>query len=626
MRLLLQLYRDSILSYLSPTSRLKVRASSIGYWASSKTRQCMLYRAALQYGADNHRDPILIDATLNCLAVLIRTRPAVANKILAAILNFNPFRSASASMTPRLHVIYRSMERTAFALLKFVLKTVPNHPMAEKIQHQMYRLQQQRMQLFTGTQGVKRPAEPIDGLDDAKRQRLAGPAQYPNMPPPPNTVAQLFTLTEDTVLHQFDVKLLPADIVSNVVFLLMKMAEPGKLEPAIEAVRDRYEHLKKANQPSQFSDVPMAGPTGIDDEDDYEPDFTMGHEAASAPMSERVLEQLAQPAIDLGPFELPKPPPMTDAEVAALSDQTVKHVFDLVAGYEPFAASTTRQKLGFNRLAAAANDRDAWVTIFARLATRTPAAVDEYDRTIDDGSGGENGTIVKTETRGSSPLAMRIREHFFLYILDDFRPRLPVAISWLSEEWYADKVAARASPDNAYLASLPNYTDYATRLLDKLVQYLDARDQKLLVRFLSEIPAITEGILGCVKALARDPERVGMFVLAMQYLIMFRPPAREMVLDVLQDVWREGDMQTRAAVGKVLGKFRPGALEEGGGGVKKLDGEEVKSEVQGMNGVSTAGGPVRSPSGEDAGKGQYQQDRHQNQDGLVVSAASVGAE
>lgn len=520
------------------------------------------------------------------------------------------------------------MERTTFALLKFVLKAVPNHPMAEKIQHQMYRLQQQRMQLFTGTQGVKRPAEPIDGLDDAKRQRLAGPPQYPNMPPPPNTLAQLFTLTEDTMLHQFDVKLLPADIVSNVVFLLMKMAEPGKLEPAIEAVRDRYEHLKKAARATQMSDVPMAGPTGIDDEDDYEPDFTVGHETTSAPMTERALEQLAHPTIDLGPFELPKPPPMTDAEVAALSDQSVKHVFDLVAGYEPFAASATRQKLGFNRLAAAANDRDAWVTIFARLATRAPAAIDEYDQTIDESVKGENGAVVKTEARGSSPLAMRIREHFFLYILDDFRPRLPVAISWLSEEWYADKVAAKASPDDAHLASLPNYTDYSTRLLDKLVQYLDARDQKLLVRFLSEIPAVTEGILGCVKALARDPERVGMFVLAMQYLIMFRPPAKELVLDTLLDVWREGDPQTKAAVGKVLMKYRPAALGDGSGdaGVKKQERlDEVKSEQ--VNGVDGGGGgPVRSPSTSTAASEMPAKQHPELPEVGVPAASAVGAE
>ena len=37
-------------------------------------------------------DPILVDATLNCLAILIRTRPPISTKIISAILNFNPMK------------------------------------------------------------------------------------------------------------------------------------------------------------------------------------------------------------------------------------------------------------------------------------------------------------------------------------------------------------------------------------------------------------------------------------------------------------------------------------------------------------------------------------------------------
>ena len=56
-----------------------------------------------------------------------------------------------------------------------------------------------------------------------------------------------------------------------------------------------------------------------------------------------------------------------------------------------------------------------------------------------------------------------------------------------------------------------------------------------------------------------------MFVLSMQYLLMFRPPVRKEVLDVIESVWKEGDSQVKGVTGKVLQKWRPAALERGEG-------------------------------------------------------------
>ena len=67
-------------------------------------------------------DAVLVNATLNCLGILIRTRPSIANKTLTAILNFNPLKQANSPMTPKLKVIIKSMERTTKALLMNVNK------------------------------------------------------------------------------------------------------------------------------------------------------------------------------------------------------------------------------------------------------------------------------------------------------------------------------------------------------------------------------------------------------------------------------------------------------------------------------------------------------------------------
>ena len=62
-------------------------------------------------------DVLLVDATLNGLASLVRARPSTANKIISAVLNFNPFRRAPPQLSPLQRVQVQSLERTTSAFL-----------------------------------------------------------------------------------------------------------------------------------------------------------------------------------------------------------------------------------------------------------------------------------------------------------------------------------------------------------------------------------------------------------------------------------------------------------------------------------------------------------------------------
>jgi symplekin len=505
------------------------------------------------------------------MAVLIRTRPAVANKIISAILSFNPLKQANSPMTPRLRVIVKSMERTTRALLKNVNKNNPNGPLAGKIDAYLIRLNQSRSAIFADTQSLKRPApsEPTDGLDDAKRMRLIGstPRKYPHMPPPPNTFAQLFTLTDDVGLTSFDVKVLPVDMINTITSLTLKHVDQNALEEAISVIRARYAHLQKMNQPTPIPDIPMAGPTGIDDEDDYDPEYDSGNEAASNPVAAaQALQELMQPDIALGPFELPKPPPLTGEDVKVISRQTTDRFMDIIEALSMQPHTTSKQKLGLNRLAASANDRDAWVTMVARLATRAPSHLDDVVASSN-GHTGADDTILKAKSGSAlvqqASLANDIRDGLFAHVAQDFKSRLNVAISWLNEEWYNDKLNLSKSSESNSANGLPNYYPQVLRVLDYMVTFLDARDSKLIIRFLSEIPAINTDVLERVKMLAMDPERVNMCLMSMQYLILMRPPVRGLALDIIQQMWRdERFKEAKAQAEKVLRKWRPGVLEE----------------------------------------------------------------
>ena len=70
----------------------------------------------------NYSEALLVDATLNTLSILVRARPSTSNRILNAVLNFNPFKLAHLPMTPRTKVLIKSMEKTTRMLLMHLSK------------------------------------------------------------------------------------------------------------------------------------------------------------------------------------------------------------------------------------------------------------------------------------------------------------------------------------------------------------------------------------------------------------------------------------------------------------------------------------------------------------------------
>jgi symplekin len=503
------------------------------------------------------------------MSILIRSRTSIANKIITAILGFNPLKLANSPMTLRSKVIARSLERTTRALLKNINKNNPNGLLAPKIDAYLVRLNQSRAAVFADTQSLKRPAppEPPGGLA-TKRARLDGSSRFPPMPPPPNSFAQLFTLTEDAAFMNFDVQILTEELVRTITHLTLHHLDPDALHEAIAAVRERYAHLQKIQQPTPLPDIPMAGPTGVDDEDDYDPEYDPGDVAVDAPAAAtaQTLHNLVQPDITLGPFELPKPLPLNENETAQLAKQTVDRVFGHMASLDMTPTVASLQKLGVNRLAASTNDRDAWVTMLTRLATRAPYGLDglvKAETGIKDEASLAKKDPHAFQLENDSPsIANGIRQTLYLYVLEDFRSRLNIAISWLNEEWYTDRLRAKEA-GSPTISNQATYSIWTLRLLDALLPYLDARDNRLLIRFLSEIPAINFDLLERVKSLAKDPERVSMCIMSLQYLILMRPPVREVVIDTVESIWRDEEnyQEANAAAKKVLAKWRPGALE-----------------------------------------------------------------
>jgi symplekin len=157
-------------------------------------------------------------------------------------------------------------------------------------------------------------------------------------------------------------------------------------------------------------------------------------------------------------------------------------------------------------------------------------------------------------------LSNTIREQLYTYVLEDFRKRIEVAVSWLSEEWYNDRVQQRSSASASVPRDVPlHYEKWSLRLLDGFMPYLHGQD-KVLTRFLSELPELNAAILSRVKTLCRDPALVNLALTSLYYLVMMRPPVRSLALDTVQDIWSDYE-DSRPMAAKYLQKWRPGFLE-----------------------------------------------------------------
>lgn len=419
-----------------------------------------------------------------------------------------------------------------------------------------------RAELFDESAARKRgPPEPTDGLDPVKRQKLGAVAPpvapapkliIPPLAPGPHTTAELFTITDDKGLQQFDVGNIPEDLVLKIVVTIMKKVDGDLLRQACTGVLDRYKMLTAPPPPPQ---IPQAGPAPVplnpntaplgvevdEDEDEYEPDFVAAEDteqilnkldnAPPEPSPDRAAEETA-----ITTFRMPAPEPLTEKEALENGEHTINRVIsDLkeMTKAEPVTAIKT-QHAGLNRLAGSMGDKDAWVTILTRLATRSCAGLENQD------------PEVKMET---GPMKMRlsdtIRERLYMYIFGedtetDWRLRIDVAVSWLNEEWYNEKVLSKSGlplpvPPQGYDS---HYDKWALKILEGMMPYLEEKD-KALTRFLGEIPRVNGKLLEKVKRLCRDPVMVPLAVTALLYLVMMKPPSREVALDTVEEVWVE---------------------------------------------------------------------------------------
>ena len=392
-------------------------------------------------------------------------------------------------------------------------------PFAARIRQHVDRLTALRLQFFEEGARIRVPPEPIEGRDNAKRARLGAQlddqSQPPPLPPGPVSIAQLYTLTREEALKSFDVQLIALDPVVRITSSVFQRVDASSLDAAINIVRSRYLGISRQPAPAGPDLIPVD--PAFDEDEDYEPEYVPEPEEDEAQIRNRLDPSPAeesQPETDLAlkAFNLPQPPPVTFDEAEGMGKGAISRVFSMMSKLEEPAKA---QKAGLNRLAGSSFDREAWVTMITRLATRANPDLPGHE---DDVEAEDKAILLRAQEHS---LGDGIRETLWKYVVEDFRHRIDIAISWLNEEWYNDRMrsqsqSAQESKNTDDLADTQpklHYEKWTLKLLDAIVPYLDAND-KVLVRFLGEIPEVSQALLDRVKNLARDPDRVSLAVKA----------------------------------------------------------------------------------------------------------------
>jgi len=267
--------------------------------------------------------------------------------------------------------------------------------------------------------------------------------------------------------------------------------------------------------------------------------------------------------LQLGKFCLPPPPTLSREDLRESSFDAVNRIFSVIDQFDKTSLVSRKSKLGVMRLAASNWDREGWTTLITRLATRGMGGIqgediksdvsddddgDDGDGDDDDGYDEEEGG---SKLQKPSALSNFIRDKLYTCIIEDFRGRMDIAISWLNEEWYNDRIMAKAQPNRQ-----PQYKIWMMKVMDGIFPFLEGKD-RMFMRLLSEIPEITVELLQKVKMLCLDPDRAVLGIQMLQYtlhqsprtyfcfsanpcdsfLAMLRPPVRNMCMDVLEDLW-----------------------------------------------------------------------------------------
>ncbi|CAE6402237.1 unnamed protein product [Rhizoctonia solani] len=541
---------------MCPTDHPFVSAQALETEGGELLKKCVM----ILYTSNNAD---ILSSLVNTLAALFKMRPTLAAIVIQAVLKWTP----QVAMSGQSAMSVRSVEKSIKILLHHIYKSPQGAPYTRDIADAI-QTQTARMEAAAQEARRKRALEAEAANEAAKRTKI----EATPVPTPPSAPTSVNLPT--STFANFDFSTLPLPLVIDILIANLAVLSEERLASAIvarKALLGRGAVVPlAADSVLQQDGPPLVAPTpqlpvsasqlesqsqlevqpsepepvvkeepldplkmDIDDDDlEYEPDKLNATAQAQVEAEE---EQTQIAPLDPSTFSLPTPRDLSDSARNGLVKSSVTRIWD--AGEEVLG----RDVKGGSEVAVGLPPEEMWMLLIVRMISR-----------------GANGGRVKDEGGDERALVHNLafredgmRQMLLDYLLGDFGGRIRLAIVWMNEEWYNDRIQAKHDPSRER-----QYDIWLGRLASSLKARLEPKD-KTFAKFLMELPSIPPNVLSLCRELAETPQQMGIGFAALREFIQLRPPVRPEAMRILLDLTAHPEKVTRNAAINTVRRWVP---------------------------------------------------------------------
>lgn len=505
----------------------------------------------------------LVTGTLNHLSIIAKRKPHLLPRIFDALENFDTLKQSQSNYETieEFKLSRKYVDRSLKVFFSFCMR---------------HQLCPPNIQQSVG----KRINMLINRGDDIRKKNILEPSRedsnirkrkFDGFINGSKTLQQLdyknlYCLTDpNNELNNFDLTTLPQHILVAMTINCLNKVSAEKLTKALGIIVERYKNaLAQAPKMEDANGVSNGVKRQKRELDDSEDELDTDYNAETI-------------------FTLPPPKILSFEEKKSHVNIIIKNFFKL--SEKPVAEVEDLSKFDPNRDGALVDKeltkiailswrKDSWLVLLARLATRGMRTVDEHPGTLSDAAKNQD-------------ISNMIRQALFDHFLNNIHSRIDMIIEWLSEEWYSEKVyneeklvneltdkytkeyeanpSALSASDiddrvrkevAAATIATPIYNEWASKVLDAMIPFLEPNDRKIFIRLLSDLPYLNLDLVDRIKSLCFDPVRSKIGFLLLQFLIMYRPPVKGACINILEELSQSDQEDLREESTKLLKKYQ----------------------------------------------------------------------